>query len=147
MAARSRPRAGQLKEEVDEERSLWNQIRAEARRIDQLMVRFTFLPRILLCVLLSTFHCLPMYRIMTICCHDGRQHLDWFQTRDKARPTDQRLANRPHPILCIYTRCALMSRCCFPSAPGTSSRNHIGSSTMYLEHRLGLHITHPCTMP
>ncbi|PSN66113.1 hypothetical protein BS50DRAFT_677394 [Corynespora cassiicola Philippines] len=39
MAARSRPRAGQLKEEVDEERSLWNQIRAEARRIDQLMAQ------------------------------------------------------------------------------------------------------------
>jgi hypothetical protein len=38
MAARSRPRGGQLKDEFDEERSLWNQIRADARRIDQLMV-------------------------------------------------------------------------------------------------------------
>ncbi|KAH7068132.1 SGF29 tudor-like domain-containing protein [Paraphoma chrysanthemicola] len=37
MAARSRPRGGQLKDEFDEERSLWNQIRADARRIDQLM--------------------------------------------------------------------------------------------------------------
>lgn len=40
MAARSRPRGGQLKDEFDEERSLWNQIRADARRIDQLMVSF-----------------------------------------------------------------------------------------------------------
>jgi hypothetical protein len=40
MAARSRPRGGQLKDEFDEERSLWNQIRADARRIDQLMVCF-----------------------------------------------------------------------------------------------------------
>jgi hypothetical protein len=40
MAARSRPRGGQLKEEFDEERSLWNQIRSDARRIDQLMVRY-----------------------------------------------------------------------------------------------------------
>jgi hypothetical protein len=38
MAARSRPRGGQLKDEFDEERSLWNQIRADARRIDQLIV-------------------------------------------------------------------------------------------------------------
>lgn len=38
MAARSRPRGGQLKDEFDEERSLWNQIRSDARRIDQLMV-------------------------------------------------------------------------------------------------------------
>ncbi|KAH7380400.1 SGF29 tudor-like domain-containing protein [Phaeosphaeria sp. MPI-PUGE-AT-0046c] len=37
MAARSRPRGGQHKDEFDEERSLWNQIRADARRIDQLM--------------------------------------------------------------------------------------------------------------
>jgi hypothetical protein len=46
MAARSRPRGGQLKDEFDEERSLWNQIRADARRIDQLMVSslHTFLP-------------------------------------------------------------------------------------------------------
>jgi SAGA-associated factor 29 len=39
MAARSRPRGGQLKEEFDEERSLWNQIRSDARRIDQLMAQ------------------------------------------------------------------------------------------------------------
>ena len=39
MAARSRPRAGQLKDEIDEERSLWNQIKADGRRFDQLMVR------------------------------------------------------------------------------------------------------------
>ncbi|KAF2822146.1 hypothetical protein CC86DRAFT_330946 [Ophiobolus disseminans] len=37
MAARSRPRAGQIKDEFDEERALWNQIRADARRIDLLM--------------------------------------------------------------------------------------------------------------
>jgi hypothetical protein len=43
MAARSRPRGGQLKDEFDEERSLWNQIRADARRIDQLMVRIFLL--------------------------------------------------------------------------------------------------------
>ncbi|CAI6332686.1 unnamed protein product [Periconia digitata] len=39
MAARSRPRAGQLKDEIDEERSLWNQIKADGRRFDQLMAR------------------------------------------------------------------------------------------------------------
>lgn len=38
MAARNRPRAGQLKDEIDEERSLWNQIKADGRRFDQLMV-------------------------------------------------------------------------------------------------------------
>jgi hypothetical protein len=39
MAARSRPRGGQLKEEfVDEERAIWNSIRNDARRVDQLMV-------------------------------------------------------------------------------------------------------------
>jgi hypothetical protein len=38
MAVRSRPRGGQIKDEFDEERSLWNQIRADARRIDQLIV-------------------------------------------------------------------------------------------------------------
>lgn len=36
MAARSRPR-GQLKEEFDEERALWNSIKADGRRVDQLM--------------------------------------------------------------------------------------------------------------
>ncbi|KAJ4305649.1 hypothetical protein N0V90_001180 [Kalmusia sp. IMI 367209] len=39
MAARSRPRAGQLKDEIDEERHLWNQIRADGRRFDQLMAQ------------------------------------------------------------------------------------------------------------
>ncbi|KAF2470241.1 uncharacterized protein BDR25DRAFT_288052 [Lindgomyces ingoldianus] len=39
MAARSRPRAGQLKEEIDEERTLWSQIRADAKRVDHLMVQ------------------------------------------------------------------------------------------------------------
>lgn len=39
MAARSRPRGGQLKEEFDEERSIWNSIKADGRRVDQLMVR------------------------------------------------------------------------------------------------------------
>lgn len=39
MAARSRPRAGQLKDELDEERSLWSQIQEDAKRIDILMVR------------------------------------------------------------------------------------------------------------
>lgn len=38
MAARSRPRGGQIKDEYDEERSLWNQIKSDARHIDQLMV-------------------------------------------------------------------------------------------------------------
>ncbi|KAL6703912.1 hypothetical protein ACN47E_008948 [Coniothyrium glycines] len=37
MAARSRPRGGQLKEEFDEERSIWNSIKADGRRVDQLM--------------------------------------------------------------------------------------------------------------
>ncbi|KAF2126827.1 hypothetical protein P153DRAFT_345451 [Dothidotthia symphoricarpi CBS 119687] len=39
MAARNRPRGGPLKDEFDEERSLWNQIRADARRIDQLLAQ------------------------------------------------------------------------------------------------------------
>ncbi|KAH9866113.1 hypothetical protein J1614_008677 [Plenodomus biglobosus] len=37
MAARNRPRGGQLKEEYDEERSIWNSIKADGRRVDQLM--------------------------------------------------------------------------------------------------------------
>ncbi|KAF2269823.1 hypothetical protein CC78DRAFT_564509 [Lojkania enalia] len=37
MAARSRPRGGQVKDELDEERSLWSQIRADAKRVDQLL--------------------------------------------------------------------------------------------------------------
>jgi len=36
MAARSRPR-GQLKEEFDEERVIWNSIKTDGRRVDQLM--------------------------------------------------------------------------------------------------------------
>ncbi|KAJ4321931.1 hypothetical protein N0V94_002643 [Neodidymelliopsis sp. IMI 364377] len=39
MAARSRPRGGQIKDEFDEERSLWNQIRSDGRSIDQLMAQ------------------------------------------------------------------------------------------------------------
>ncbi|OCK84366.1 hypothetical protein K432DRAFT_289125 [Lepidopterella palustris CBS 459.81] len=39
MAARSRPRAGQVKEEVDEERSIWSQIRSDAKRVDALAAR------------------------------------------------------------------------------------------------------------
>jgi hypothetical protein len=42
MAARSRPRGGHTKDEFDEERALWNQIRADARRIDQLMVSIAY---------------------------------------------------------------------------------------------------------
>ncbi|KAF2005534.1 hypothetical protein P154DRAFT_542528 [Amniculicola lignicola CBS 123094] len=38
MAARNRPRS-QLKEEVDEERTLWSQIRADAKRADQLIAQ------------------------------------------------------------------------------------------------------------
>ncbi|KAF1951175.1 hypothetical protein CC80DRAFT_481414 [Byssothecium circinans] len=39
MASRNRPRAGQLKDEIDEERSLWNQIKTDGRKFDQLMAR------------------------------------------------------------------------------------------------------------
>ena len=38
MAARSRPRAGQIKDEMDVERSIWSQIREYARRVDSLVV-------------------------------------------------------------------------------------------------------------
>ena len=38
MAARSRPRAGQQRDEIDEEQHLWNTIRADGKRFDQLMV-------------------------------------------------------------------------------------------------------------
>ncbi|UPX17267.1 uncharacterized protein EKO05_0007633 [Ascochyta rabiei] len=44
MAARSRPRGGQIKDEFDEERSLWNQIKSDARQIDQLMKRLMDTP-------------------------------------------------------------------------------------------------------
>jgi hypothetical protein len=39
MAARNRNRPGLVKEDADEERSLWNQIRSESKRIDALVVR------------------------------------------------------------------------------------------------------------
>jgi SAGA-associated factor 29 len=39
MAARSRPRAGQIKDDYDEERTIWSQIRDDAKRVDMLMVR------------------------------------------------------------------------------------------------------------
>jgi hypothetical protein len=39
MASRSRPR--QLKEELDEERSLWSQIRDDGKKLDILMVSLT----------------------------------------------------------------------------------------------------------
>ncbi|KAF2014912.1 hypothetical protein BU24DRAFT_223776 [Aaosphaeria arxii CBS 175.79] len=39
MAARSRPRGGHMKEELDEERSIWSQIRDDAKRIDSLLTR------------------------------------------------------------------------------------------------------------
>ncbi|KAJ4370237.1 hypothetical protein N0V86_008974 [Didymella sp. IMI 355093] len=39
MAARSRPRGGQMKDEYDEERSIWNGIKSEGRNIDQLMAQ------------------------------------------------------------------------------------------------------------
>lgn len=55
MAARSRPRGGQHKDEFDEERSLWNQIRADARRIDQLMVSFTPHLQHIFCTYIAAF--------------------------------------------------------------------------------------------
>jgi len=42
MAARNRNRPGLVKEDADEERSLWNQIRSESKRIDDLIVRIIF---------------------------------------------------------------------------------------------------------
>jgi chromate transport protein ChrA len=39
MAARSRPRGGQRTDEYDEERVIWNSIKQDGRRVDQLMVR------------------------------------------------------------------------------------------------------------
>jgi len=41
MSIRSRPRAGQLKDEVDEERTLWASIQADAKKIDSLVVMFS----------------------------------------------------------------------------------------------------------
>jgi hypothetical protein len=43
MAARNRNRPGLVKEDADEERSLWNQIRSESKRIDDLVVRIIFI--------------------------------------------------------------------------------------------------------
>jgi hypothetical protein len=54
MAARSRPR-GQLKEEFDEERALWNSIKADGRRVDQLMVRDIFVVITSIAIAISTF--------------------------------------------------------------------------------------------
>src|SRR5215469_9441782 len=42
MASRNRNRPGVVKEDADEERSLWNQIRSESKRIDSLVVSFLF---------------------------------------------------------------------------------------------------------
>lgn len=39
MAARSRPRAGQLKDDFDEERNIWNSIRRDAQKVDEMLVR------------------------------------------------------------------------------------------------------------
>lgn len=39
MAARNRPRAGQIKNDADEEMSIWNQLRSDAKRVDVLVVR------------------------------------------------------------------------------------------------------------
>jgi aromatic ring-opening dioxygenase LigB subunit len=54
MAARSRPR-GQLKEEFDEERALWNSIKADGRRVDQLMVGDIFVVITSIAICISTF--------------------------------------------------------------------------------------------
>jgi hypothetical protein len=43
MAARSRPRGGQRTDEYDEERVIWNSIKQDGRRVDQLMVRHNFI--------------------------------------------------------------------------------------------------------
>jgi hypothetical protein len=58
MAARSRPRGGQHKDEFDEERLLWNQIRADARRIDQLIVSILLIVQLLVlaCSLIFFVH-------------------------------------------------------------------------------------------
>ncbi|EKG20953.1 SAGA-associated factor 29 [Macrophomina phaseolina MS6] len=37
MTSRSRPRGAQLKDDADEERSIWNQLRADAKKVDQLV--------------------------------------------------------------------------------------------------------------
>ena len=51
MAARSRPRNGQPREDANEERNIWNQVRNDAKRVDTLTVRVmgqrkALLPRI-----------------------------------------------------------------------------------------------------
>lgn len=38
MTSRSRPRGAQLKDDADEERSIWNQLRADAKKVDALVV-------------------------------------------------------------------------------------------------------------
>lgn len=42
MTSRSRPRGAQLKDDADEERSIWNQLRADAKKVDQLVVSSRF---------------------------------------------------------------------------------------------------------
>lgn len=44
-ASRSRPRAGQIKDEMDEERSIWSQIREYARRVDSLVSQSNMVSR------------------------------------------------------------------------------------------------------
>lgn len=41
MAARNRGRPSQIKDDANEERELWRQIQADARRIDGLVVSFS----------------------------------------------------------------------------------------------------------
>ena len=41
MASRNRGRPSQIKDDANEERELWRQIQADARRIDALVVSFT----------------------------------------------------------------------------------------------------------
>jgi SAGA-associated factor 29 len=38
MAARSRPRGGQIKDDFDEERNIWNSIRRDAQKVDEMLV-------------------------------------------------------------------------------------------------------------
>lgn len=56
MSRNSRgPRAGQTKDDADEERSIWNQLRADAKKVDALLVSFKTARREILCYLPSFY--------------------------------------------------------------------------------------------
>jgi hypothetical protein len=96
MAARSRPRGGQRTDEYDEERVIWNSIKQDGRRVDQLLVWVNF-------VLFNTLvmQHLGKHRIISnIIMDEIRRELrelrdtEGYQSHDKLAPKYGRRRNR-----------------------------------------------------